>query len=164
MRPIEIEDDVYRHLLSNATEIGESASSILRRLLDLDDSSSNGGKKSDQLDERSRKLRDFLDSGMPAGRNATARYLEILAFLHAENQSTFDRILAIRGRKRRYFGRSRQEIAASGTSTHPKQIPSSSFWALTNADTAHKREILRQVLDVLGYQEPVASRVVRALR
>ena len=35
MKTIEIEDDVYAHLLQNAEKIGESASEILRRLLEI---------------------------------------------------------------------------------------------------------------------------------
>jgi negative regulator of replication initiation len=35
MKTIEIEDDVYALLLQNAEKIGESASEILRRLLEI---------------------------------------------------------------------------------------------------------------------------------
>jgi hypothetical protein len=37
MRTIEIDDDIFRFLLSKAREIGESASSILRRELNIDE-------------------------------------------------------------------------------------------------------------------------------
>ena len=40
MKSIKIDDELYLHILSNTQSIGESASSILRRLLKLDDSTS----------------------------------------------------------------------------------------------------------------------------
>ncbi len=166
MRTIDIDEDVYQHLVANTQELEETGSSILRRLLGLKTPSENGSGanlESEELTDRSLELLSFVD-GMPSYGNTTRKYMRLLGFLHAENPDVFERVLSIRGRIRRYFATSREEISSSGTSTHPQQIPKSDFWALTNADSYHKREILRQVLTELEYEQPAIQRAVAALR
>ena len=57
MKNIEIDDELYLHIVSKTQSIGESASSILRRLLNLDasthqeDSLSNNDLKTAELEE-----------------------------------------------------------------------------------------------------------------
>jgi negative modulator of initiation of replication len=79
--------------------------------------------------------------------------LSILGFAYKERPQAFEKVLEIGGRRRRYFGRSQQEIISSGRSTHPKKIPGAPFWVMTNADTRQKCDMLRQTLRVLGYSD-----------
>jgi negative modulator of initiation of replication len=166
MRTIEVEEDVYKHILQNTEEIGEPASSILRRLLGLPSASRslatpNGTVKGDP----NRELSDFVQSlRFLAARTATNRFLQILGFAFKQEPDSFEKILAFpTGRTRVYFARSKEEIERSGKSTHPKRIPGAPFWALTNTDTPQKRDILSTTLKTLGYDPSVVNEAVQTI-
>jgi negative modulator of initiation of replication len=179
MKTVYLDDDVYQHLLHNAEEIGESASSILRRLLHLDSGLTseipstsppnesrvgNGSSTGAGHDHVSHALTAFLASGdMLSARSALDRFLRILGFLHAQHPEDFGKVLQIRGRHRIYFGRNREDVDRSGSSVFPQQIPGSKYWVMTNSPTRQKREILTKVLKVLGYAPEVARRTAVAL-
>jgi negative modulator of initiation of replication len=93
----------------------------------------------------------------------TKRYLALLGFLYRQDPKGFDSVLELSGRHRKYFGRSRGEIASSGKSLHPRQIPDAPFWVMTNADTAQKQELIQRVLTVLGFERSTAGRAARAI-
>src|SRR5262249_43828919 len=140
--------------------------SILRRLLgmslpDRASASRNGDAKGDQNQE----LSEFLQSTRLLGsRTATKRYLQILGFAYKHQQESFDRILSFSaGRSRIYFARSKEEIERSGRSTHPRRIPGSPFWALTNTDTPQKRDLLSTALKTLGYAPTVVREAVETI-
>lgn len=76
----------------------------------------------------------------------------------------YERVLKVRGRNRLYFGRSRTEIAETGKSLHPQQIPGTEYWAMTNADTAQKQDIMGEAMKVLGYPADVIRQVRGSLR
>ena len=97
-------------------------------------------------------------------RNTTERYLAILGFAFKEKQTEFAKVLEVSGRRRKYFAGSRKEIEASGTSTHPHPIPGSHYWAMTNADTIQKREMLSKALHVLEYSSEEIQAVTAAIR
>lgn len=153
---LEIDDDVYRYLLSKAVRIGEDGSSILRRVLGLADpgrtTPRSGNGNIGAANAREHALANFLASqDLFAQRNVTDRYLAILGHLAREHGEDFARIIQVRGRKRRYFGHTEAEVAHSGRSMYPRQVPGTKFWAMTNADTAQKQDILAEVLSILGY-------------
>jgi hypothetical protein len=50
----------------------------------------------------------------------------------------------------RYFGKSREEIERSGTSTQPRNIPGSPYWVMTNSPTHQKKQMLRDALKLLA--------------
>jgi negative modulator of initiation of replication len=152
MRTLEIEDDVYQFLLHHVAHIGEDASSILRRLLRMESVSPLTATRDDPGHAHSRPLAQFVESAdLLHMRSATARYLAILGHAYERTPDRFAKIVAIAGRKRRYFGLSREQIAQSGKATHPQQIPNSPYWAMTNSSTGDKREILRHSLQLLEY-------------
>lgn len=151
MPKLDVDQDIYDHLLRNAKRIGEDASSILRRLLGLDGNSADGKAGNTTSDPA---LASFLRSPeMIARRSVTDRYLGLLGWLGSRHGANGfeEKLLAIRGRQRIYFARSRDEIVASGKSTHPKSIPSLGLWAMTNADSSQKRDIMRRLMETLGY-------------
>jgi negative modulator of initiation of replication len=63
-----------------------------------------------------------------------------------------------------YFAQSREEIVRAGKSLHPRAIPGTDYWAMTNADTAQKQDIAGEAMKVLGYPREVIQEVRRALR
>ena len=153
MKTIDIDDDIYSHLLSRTAHIGETASSILRRELKLNGQSPSKNATSGPAHE----LTDFLNGPKVRFGNATDKYLAVLGEAHRQKSKEFEKIFSIRGRDRLYFARSRDEIAKSGRSTQPLQIPGTPYWAMTNSPTPQKRALLRQVLELLGFSETAHS-------
>jgi negative modulator of initiation of replication len=163
-RTIELDDDVYDHLLDHIQEIGEPASAVLRRLLGI-----NGpGTPSAPTDfgPRDQRLLDFLESAEFRHRwNTTERYLTVLSFLYREDSEQFGQLpKEVTGTSRRYFAESREEIARSGDSTNPQRIPDSPYWALTNSPSRQKQDTLRRVLRVLKYDPEAAKQVLKSIR
>lgn len=108
-------------------------------------------------------LMRFIADPVFVGQNATDKWLQILGFAAKDKEEKFDQILKLSGRRRRWFGRSREEIEMSGKSTHPHAIPGSSFWALTNTSTPLKREMLTKVLRVLDYSSDEIQNAAKAI-
>jgi negative modulator of initiation of replication len=167
---LEIDDDVYQYLLRRALRIGEDGSSILRRELGLPHPNGTGASGKESAPEGApippevQAIRDFLTSPQFANeRIVTKKYLRLLAFLAKAHPEEFERVLEVRGRQRLYFGNSRAEIAQTGKSLHPRNIPGTDYWAMTNADTAQKQDIAAEVMKVLGYPREVIQEVRRAL-
>lgn len=166
MRTIEIADDVYDHLRSRIVVIGEDVSSILRRDFGLAQPGSNGtrGERIKPAEEPATPLDEFLaGSKLRAQRNATDRFVELLRFAYSQQPDEFERVLEIGGRRRRYFGRTHDEVDRSGTSVSPRRIPGSPYWVMTNAPTSSKKGILISVLKVLGYSAEQATRASWAI-
>ena len=181
MKNIEIDDELYLHIVSNTQSIGESASSILRRLLKLDDSTpqavslSNNDVKAakqeplydnlsddntvinntDVIEETDNSLESVFNfinkEELAMQRGAVGRFLLILAALYRAHPRKFKVVTEICGRDRLYFAHTEAELAASGSSTKPKQIPESPFWVLTNSNTTRKKMMLTKAATSLGY-------------
>jgi negative modulator of initiation of replication len=166
MRTVELDDDVYAHLLGHVDHIGESASSILRRLLNLGAAAgavrqSRGSAEID--DDGEWLLKQIENESFRLKRTATDKYLFVLGCAHERAPDRFAKILTVSGRKRKYFGASEADIASSGSATYPQRIPGTRYWAMTNASTNDKRDILRQVLQQLGYKPLSIERVTRVI-
>jgi negative modulator of initiation of replication len=180
MRRIEIDDDIYEILLQNTQEIGESASSILRRLLKTsaptqpksprvpDENLVEPRQPDDQKpappprapkDLRLQPIINRLDLSLH--RTAVDRFLAILGALHQVHKATFHRVSSLGGRNRTYFAPSEKEIEATGSSTQPKQIPNTDFWVVTNNDTSKKQRIIQEVMETLDYESAEAQNIAR---
>lgn len=160
---VEIEPDVYDFVRNNIRDFGETPSRVLRRLLNLPEPKASSGASAEVPKppvptppapapvSTTPMLQFVTDMRTGRYRTATAKFLAILAFAHKQDPGAFANVLRIDGRSRKYFGRSKEEITNSGTSTHPKQIPGTPYWVMTNADTSQKRDMLKQALRVMGY-------------
>jgi negative modulator of initiation of replication len=177
MKNIEIDEDLYLHIVANTQSIGENASSILRRLLKLDqtislDESSDSNttevnlskddnetdvaetNEIEELDNSSESVFNFINKEeLAMQRGAVGRFLLILAALYRAHPKRFKVVTEICGRDRLYFANSEAELAASGSSTKPKQIPESPFWVLTNSNTTRKKMMLTRAATSLGYDD-----------
>lgn len=182
MKKIDIDDELYAYIASHTRHIGESASSILRRLLGPSSglaADSNGAPDSNAADKQnaqpsghlqkqppvsahasSRNLFDVLSPADLANqKGAVGRFLFILAMLHRCHAHQFARVLDIRGRNRLYFAASEAQLVAAGNSTNPKQIPDTEFWVVTNNNTTKKKSILTEVVLELGYTASEAEKI-----
>lgn len=177
MKNIEIDEELYQHIVSNTQAIGESASSILRRLLSLEVKSNtsdpheeisdvataldpesidnvpetNSEKSIEPIADRESVFNFINKEELAMQRGAVGRFLLILAALYRANSQSFRIVTEICGRDRLYFAHSEAELAASGSSTKPKQIPDSPFWVMTNSNTTRKKMMLTKAATSLGY-------------
>ena len=150
MPTIEIEQDVYDFLQGQVRGFRETESMVLRRLLKLPPGHAPSAKR-----PVTSPLASFVaEPAFQAKRTVTDRYLALLGFASHQDPAKFrDLPDLVAGRGRAYFGKTKEEIEKSGTSTHPRQIPGTSYWAMTNADTQQKLDTLRRALIVLGYSK-----------
>ena len=173
MKTIEIDEALYQYIASNTQYIGESASSILRRLLSLENDVEQKVEELVSKEEPIAKIEQQpvteADSGnvfnyinkeeLAAQRGAVGRFLLILAALYRVHQQSFSVVTEIRGRDRLYFATSENELAASGSSTKPRQIPDSPYWVITNSNTTRKKMMLTEAAIALGYDEQDAATI-----
>lgn len=177
MKTIEIEDDVYEHILHNTTRIGESASEILRRLLKISEPKSEpipSKRRRKQVQARDdalnlisstqTELSEYLaHPSFRAQPNVIGKFLFILSYAYRRDSSGFKEVLTLSGRRRKYFGRTSQELDESRSSVHPKKIPGSPYWVVKNNDTPKKRRMLEDVLRLLGYSDAAVEQAIGAL-
>jgi len=177
MKHIEIDEELYQHLASKTQYIGESASSIIRRLLSLPvDESVLSNKRPEQVDsvliqQNEEQLVEQVTKApenvfnyinkeeLATQRGAVGRFLLILSALHRVHSENFSSVIEIRGRDRLYFARTENELVNSGSSMKPKQIPESSFWVMTNSNTTRKKMMLTEVAKKLGYQQQEIEKI-----
>ena len=160
-KEILLDDDVFAYILSKSTHDGEKATSILRRELRLPSVTAKaaGLDHENPISNVSSSptlpcfRRELIASPRFTAANTTERYLLVLSGMHREDPERFSRILSVRGRQRLWFARSEEEIAKSGNTTHPKRIPESDYWAMTNFSNEAKMDALEKVARILGYED-----------
>lgn len=149
MKTILIDDDLYSYLVSQTQEIGESASSIIRRLIGLKEGGYGGQVSRRELEQ----VFGFLGEWERYRHLTNARkFLHILSWVYSKHGPDFERVLLVEGSRRKYFARTEQTLARSGKNTNPRPIPDSPFWVITNNSTMKKAEILSEVFRLLGYE------------
>lgn len=165
MKTIEIEDDVYRYIAAQTKEIGEPATSILRRLLGVDVGVQPGQAATTVVAAQPHELALLLSQPMfSSSTTAVARMLRIFKEAHAQKKDDFGKILRIQGRNRAYFARSEQEILKSGKSTQPREIEGTGFWVMTNSPTPQKQQMVREALEVLEYSPAAVKAAVAVIQ
>lgn len=166
MKSIDIDDDVYSFIASQTQHIGESASDILRRLLNVPacglvsqvQKTPKNTLETPVFPSSGQDVFDYLREQKPQSQKSRVeRFLLILSVLHQYHQSDFARLLDLKGRNRVYFALDKQALLKSGSSTNPKQVPGSEFWVITNNNTNKKASMLQEVAMTLGYQKPQAQ-------
>jgi negative modulator of initiation of replication len=156
MKTIQIDEDLYLSLEKEA-RFGEMPNDVVRRLI------KPVPIPAPPRNNESALLRLIADRKFVL-LNATEKSLRLLSTAcHEKGENEFVKLLDIGGRKRKYFGRSAEDIESSGTSTHPRPIPETTFWMMTNADTEQKKLILAQALNILGYPSDVIQTVTNAI-
>ena len=173
MQTVELDDDVYGYLLRNTSRFGESPSEVIRRLLNLANSrevqaapapESLNHPSTQTVANRTDPVTAFLNTPrFLVHGNVVGRFLSVLSWLYDQNPESFEKVLLLNGRKRRYFGKSESELEESGKSVMPKQIPESPYWVFTNSPTELKKQVIADVMRVLGYESSVTDTVVDAL-
>ena len=183
MKTIEIDEELYQYIASQTQFIGESASSILRRLLAMDannpvevasepvkkavvqetNAPSTENKPAPEAKPVAKPTGSVFDhinkEELAIQRGAVGRFLLILQALYRVHQNDFDVVCNIRGRDRLYFANNESALAESGSSTKPRQIPDSPYWVITNSNTTRKKMMLTEVAVALGYSDVDAEKI-----
>ncbi|KZN45209.1 replication initiation negative regulator SeqA [Pseudoalteromonas luteoviolacea] len=178
MKTIEIDDELYQYIASNTQSIGESASQILRRLLELEPVQgasaavqtevsqvepvpveSKTEVKPEPVKESANVFNILNKEELAMQKGVVGRFLFILAAFHRTHKAQFKKVLEIKGRDRIYFAMSKEALLESGSSMNPKNITDSEYWVMTNSNTTRKKMMLHEVALILGYTEQQAETV-----
>ncbi|HDX8341818.1 TPA: replication initiation negative regulator SeqA [Aeromonas dhakensis] len=169
MKTIELDDDLYFYIASQTRHIGESASDILRRLLEQPARQASpvaaevtAAPSSTVADAMG--LETLLDSGeLQKEEKSINRFMQVLSTLYRDDPVGFTQATEIKGRKRVYFSRDPDALRASGSTTKPKQVPQTPFWVITNTNTSRKQNMVAQLMASMGYGDEVIARVCGAI-
>lgn len=165
MKTIEVEDDVYQYIAAQTKEIGEPATSILRRLLGVPSIDRSGQPAKATVTTQPHELALLLAQPMfSSSTTAVARMLRIFREVHAQKRQIFEKVLDIQGRNRAYFAKSEQEILKSGKSTQPREIEGTGYWVMTNSPTQQKQQMVREVLELLEYSQAAVKAAVAVIQ
>lgn len=168
MRNLAVDDDIYEFVCQNTKEIGESASSILRRLLKLPTTPAPDTQTSEISEEPTKPSEArLIDLQSRLNKLTTIqvvdRFLTILGWLRTQDSEKFEQVKNIHGPQRIYFSRSKEAIEKSGCGTAPKQIPGSDWYVLTNNDTQTKKQLLMDVLALFSFTRDEKASIVNLL-
>ncbi|WP_270831102.1 replication initiation negative regulator SeqA [Aeromonas sp. QDB03] len=169
MKTIELDDDLYFYIASQTRHIGESASDILRRL--LEQPANQTAPVSEPVTTAqphavadAMGLEALLDSGeLQKEEKSINRFMQVLSTLYRDDPVGFTQATEIKGRKRVYFSRDPDALRASGSTTKPKPVPQTPFWVITNTNTSRKQNMVAQLMTSMGYGDEVIARVCGAI-
>ncbi|MGY3932359.1 SeqA protein [Aeromonas encheleia] len=165
MKTIELDDDLYFYIASQTRHIGESASDILRRLLEQPSHIAVPvvepvAAPQPRVVADAVGLQALLDSGeLQREEKSINRFMLVLSSLYRDNPESFTQATEIKGRKRVYFSRDPEALRASGSTTKPKQVPDTPFWVITNTNTSRKQNMVAQLMASMGYDEALTAQV-----
>ena len=169
MKTIELDDDLYFYIASQTRHIGESASDILRRLLEQPVHQRVPVAEPVAVVQPSavatrQGLQALLDSGeLQKEEKSINRFMQVLSTLYRDDPVGFTQATEIKGRKRVYFSRDPEALRASGSTTKPKPVPETPFWVITNTNTSRKQNMVAQLMASMGYDEEVIAQVCGAI-
>ncbi|MCF5850323.1 replication initiation negative regulator SeqA [Aeromonas veronii] len=171
MKTIELDDDLYFYIASQTRHIGESASDILRRLLEQPaQGAASAAVAEPAVAAPSRAvaaqqgLQALLDSGeLQQEEKSINRFMQVLSTLYRDDPGGFTQATEIKGRKRVYFSRDPEALRASGSTTKPKPVPETPFWVITNTNTSRKQNMVAQLMSSMGYGDEVIAQVCGAI-
>lgn len=175
MKNIEIDDELYHYIASQTKHIGESASSILRRLLNLKDMSNNqyevAKNKEKQESNETLPLNDEIDANalltilssedLFTEKKIVNRFLSMLSGLYQFNSADFVRAAAsLHGSKRQYLATDETTLLDSGNNTKPKKIDNTPYWVVTNNNTARKVHILSSLMCDMHIPQTIIKAII----
>lgn len=179
MKTIEVDEDLYRYIASQTQHIGESASDILRRLLNVDRQSmqepasdvlvtkgivvSKDAAQEMKIDSV-KEMRALLISDEFADlKKAIDRFILVLSTLYRVDPESFSEAMSVKGRKRVYFADNEQTLLANGQTTKPKAIPHTPFWVITNNNTSRKQQMVEQVMVRMNFPTEIIDKVTQSI-
>jgi negative modulator of initiation of replication len=120
----------------------------------------NLADSTNQLCQASAVLNELEAQRLQAIPKIVERWLLVLSTIHKHNAHRFSRVLSISGRNRTYFATDKDTLLATGSSTNPKNVPSSSYWVITNNNTVKKISMLKEVAEQVGFNLSEIERLI----
>lgn len=160
MKKIEIDDELYQYIAGQTQHIGESASSILRRLLDINVVEHKSLSRDDNNFSTLVKL--VSSSTFLEEKKLVNRFLLILSSLYLCDKRLFSKAaLSLHGSKRRYLSQNEEQLLQSGNNTKPRPIPNSPYFVVTNSNTDRKIFIIEALMNNMAVPEQILNLVKR---
>lgn len=186
MKTIDVDEELYRYIAGHTQHIGESASVILRRMLNLgpqapDVSSAPVSSAADGSDNKTpaaasrpvkiapqdpvRAVRELLLSDSYAEKKKTIdRFMLVLSALYSIDPLSFQKSTdELHGRTRVYFAGDEHTLLASGKTSKPRHIPGTPFWVITNTNTQRKQSMIEQIMQGMGFPVNTVEKVCNTL-
>lgn len=167
MKTIEIDDDLYRYIAGQTQDIGESASDILRRILNFypEKTPKTFGTKGEnrQITEQNNadKIMCLFDAfSFTEQKKVIDRFMMALQILYQYNPQQFKTAAEVlHGRTRQYFAIDAETLFRSGKQTKPKQIIGTPYWVITNTNSERKRYMIEQIMQGMQFQKTLIEKV-----
>lgn len=179
MKTIEVDDDLYRYIASHTHHIGESASDILRRMLNISVQNAESNEPAvylslpvsmvakaentteTEVEARNRSIRALLISdGYAQQKKAVQRFIMILAQLYQIAPLAFARAAeSLQGRTRLYFSSDKQSLLQHGVHTKPRQITNTPYWVITNTNNARKCSMIEHIMLSMNFPQQLTDKV-----
>lgn len=180
MKTIQVDEELYRYIASHTQHIGESASDILRRMLQLKSSGSDVspascdatasgeltiGQKATPSVDPVRAVRELLLSDeYAAQKKVVNRFMMILSTLYRLDSRAFTEATdSLQGRTRVYFAGEQQTLLQSGTHTKPKHVSGTPYWVITNTNTGRKRSMIEHIMLAMQFPQELTDKVCGTL-
>ncbi|MDQ2191676.1 MULTISPECIES: replication initiation negative regulator SeqA [unclassified Vibrio] len=180
MKTIEVDEDLYRYIASQTQHIGESASDILRRLLNVDGKVSaaavvqvstepkgivvsKDAVQEIQIDSVKEMRSLLISDEFSALKKAIDRFMLVLSTLYRIDPVSFAEATLVKGRKRMYFADNEQTLLASGQTTKPRAIPNTPFWVITNNNTSRKQQMIEQLMVLMNFPSDIIEKVTHSI-
>jgi len=155
---VESEDKMTSEALVNTPSVEKAVKSAAIKQETTPKTAEN--KKTIAKDHSHESVFNFINKEeLAMQRGAVGRFLLILAALYRAHDQHFNVVTDICGRDRLYFAYSEEELAASGSSTKPRQIPDSPYWVITNSNTTRKKMMLTKAAASLGYSDEDVEKI-----
>ncbi|AWK15201.1 replication initiation negative regulator SeqA [Candidatus Fukatsuia symbiotica] len=181
MKSIEVDEELYSHIAAQTQRIGESASDILRRMLNFTAGQktvhvstsmnvltvANGVQKpivpriGDPLSALDRLL--LADKYLKQTKTVN-RFLMVLSTLYHLDMKKFAVATeSSQGRTRVYFAVDQRRLLQNGRHTKPKLVTTTPYWVITNTSTQRKRSMLQGVMQAMELPMDVIEKVCATL-
>ncbi|OCG22944.1 MULTISPECIES: hypothetical protein [unclassified Gilliamella] len=164
MKTIEIDEELYQFIAGQTKHIGEDASSILRRLLNINQPALAKQQTIAQKGNHYPLFNDLLTSDTFTNeKSIISRFLLLLSALYNYNPALFAiAATSLHGSKRQYLAKDKQLLETSGKNTKPREIIGTPYWVISNTNTARKLYIIESIMSDMGISETMINQVTNA--
>lgn len=172
MKTIEVDEELYRYIASHTHDIGESASDILRRMLNMNGHQAPlSGMLKESVEptisgeNATARVELLVASGeLTAQKKVVNRFMKVLSTLYLLDAQRFTAATeSLHGRTRRYFAYDQQTLLQHGTHTKPKHIPDTPYWVITNTNSSRKRNMIEHIMGAMHFPDELIEKVSSAI-
>lgn len=167
MKIIEVDEELYRYIASHTQHIGESASDILRRMLNFTSAAEESVEEAEgtqnvhietnepAVNDTNIALDELFDSGdILLQKKAVDRFIRLLSVLYSINPQRFaEATQTLHGRTRVYFARDEKTLLEHGNHTKPKAVTDTPYWVITNTNSERKRNMIVHIMQSMQFSD-----------